>query len=860
MPFIHPIGWIIIFFFISHVKIKTMRLIFFLTILFGSSFSYAQNKQPGSSEIKLKLKRLNFLGSVLYVAAHPDDENTRAITYLANDRLASTAYLSMTRGDGGQNLIGPEIGELLGLIRTQELLAARRIDGGQQFFTRAIDFGFSKNYQETLAIWGKEEILSDVVQIIRQFKPDVILTRFPPDERAGHGHHTSSAILAQEAFDITNDPTKFPEQVKTFGLWQVSALYTNTGRWWNQTINESTPGIVTMNVGTYNPLLGKSYSEIAAQSRTSHKSQGFGSAGSRGDELEFFEFVKGVKANKDIFDNINTTWSRVKGSEKVQQLVSKVILEFNEENPALSVAALLELRKQINLLENSIWKTRKTNEVDQLIRDCAGLYLEVKADNYMVAPGQPVRLSVEVINRSAASISLNKISSKALNLDSTLSLSLVNNSSHTFKSTKSISSDASYSSPYWLKDSHPIGLFIVNDKSLIGKPENGAAMSVEAEFSFQGEKLTINAPVIYKWTDPVRGELMRPVEIVPPVFVNFPQPVLIFKDQSPQAITVLVKSASQKKISGNLRLDLPAGWTCEPATIPFELSKLNEEKTLTFSVVGSKTEIDGTIRAVAEIDNKSFSYSLHQINYDHIPVQTLLPEAKVRALRININKEGSVIGYIKGAGDDIPASLRNLGYEVWEMKNEEVTEANLKKVNAVVLGIRSLNTNERIGFIMPTLLNYVEKGGTLIEQYNTNNGFEMDKDKIAPYPITLSRDRVTEEKSEVRILKPDHPALNYPNKITAKDFEGWVQERGLYFPSAWSDKYDALLSMNDAGEPARNGSLLVGKFGEGHFVYTGLSFFRELPDGVPGAYKLFANLVSLSKQKPLPKEKIKVKK
>lgn len=837
-----------------------MRLIFFLTILFGSFFSYAQNKQPGSSEIKLKLKKLNFLGSVLYVAAHPDDENTRAITYLANDRLASTAYLSMTRGDGGQNLIGPEIGELLGLIRTQELLAARRIDGGQQFFTRAIDFGFSKNYQETLAIWGKEEILSDVVQIIRQFKPDVILTRFPPDERAGHGHHTSSAILAQEAFDITNDPTKFPEQVKTFGLWQVSALYTNTGRWWNQTINESTPGIVTMNVGTYNPLLGKSYSEIAAQSRTSHKSQGFGSAGSRGDELEFFEFVKGDKANKDIFDNINTTWSRVKGSEKVQQLVSKVILEFNEENPALSVAALLELRKQINLLENSIWKTRKTNEVDQLIRDCAGLYLEVKADNYMVAPGQPVRLSVEVINRSAASISLNKISSKALNLDSTLSLSLVNNSSHTFKSTKSISSDASYSSPYWLKDSHPIGLFIVNDKSLIGKPENGAAMSVEAEFSFQGEKLTINAPVIYKWTDPVRGELMRPVEIVPPVFVNFPQPVLIFKDQSPQAITVLVKSASQKKISGNLRLDLPAGWTCEPATIPFELSKLNEEKTLTFSVVGSKTEIDGTIRAVAEIDNKSFSYSLHQINYDHIPVQTLLPEAKVRALRININKEGSVIGYIKGAGDDIPASLRNLGYEVWEMKNEEVTEANLKKANAVVLGIRSLNTNERIGFIMPTLLNYVEKGGTLIEQYNTNNGFEMDKDKIAPYPITLSRDRVTEEKSEVRILKPDHPALNYPNKITAKDFEGWVQERGLYFPSAWSDKYDALLSMNDAGEPARNGSLLVGKFGEGHFVYTGLSFFRELPDGVPGAYKLFANLVSLSKQKPLPKEKIKVKK
>jgi len=347
---------------------------------------------------------------------------------------------------------------------------------------------------------------------------------------------------------------------------------------------------------------------------------------------------------------------------------------------------------------------------------------------------------------------------------------------------------------------------------------------------------------------------------VPPVFVNFPERVVVFKDQSPKSIGVLVKSASQKKISGNLTLDLPAGWKSEPTTIAFELSKLNEEKTLTFNVVGGKAEVDGIIRAVAEVEGKTYSNSLQQITYDHIPVQTLLPEAKVRALRININKVGSVIGYIKGAGDEIPASLRNLGYEVWEMKNEEVTEANLQRVNAVVLGIRTINTNERIGFIMPTLLKYVERGGTLVVQYNTNNDFEMDKDKIAPYPITLSRDRVTEENSEVRILKPDHPALNYPNKITAKDFDGWVQERGLYFPSAWSNKYDALLSMNDKGEPARNGSLLVGKYGEGHYVYTGLSFFRELPDGVPGAYKLFANLVSLSKQKSLSNEKIKVKK
>ncbi|MBL7872651.1 MAG: PIG-L family deacetylase [Cyclobacteriaceae bacterium] len=836
-----------------------MRVLFIL-LVFITRITFAQQGQPSASEIKLKLKKLNFLGSILYVAAHPDDENTRAITFLANDQLVATAYLSMTRGDGGQNLIGPEIGELLGLIRTQELLAARRIDGGQQFFTRAIDFGFSKNYHETLEIWNKEEILSDVVQVIRQFQPDVILTRFPADERAGHGHHTSSAILAQEAFDVSNNPEIFPEQVPTFGTWQVSTLYTNTGRWWNQTISEKTPDIVTMNVGTYNPLLGKSYSEIAAASRTSHKSQGFGSSGSRGDSQEFFEFVKGTKVNNDFFENINTSWARVKGGDKVQPLVQKVIAEFNEDMPELSVPVLLEVRKQIMLLDNSVWKQRKLKETEQLLLDCSGLYIGVRASHYVTTSDQPVRVSFEAINRSDVPITLLQVKSLMLSLDSTITLPLKNNASVTFKSVKNLSSNASYSAPYWLKDSHSIGLYNVTDKSLIGKPENDAAITIEVTISIMGEKLTRTVPVIYSWTDPVRGELIRPVEITPLVFVNFPQSVYVFKDQSAQPIRVLIKSESQKQIAGSLTLVLPSGWKCEPAAIPFELSSIGEEQTFVFNVTGSKIEMDATIKAVAEIGGKPYSHSIQQIVYDHIPIQILQPEAKARALRINILKTGSIIGYIKGAGDDIPASLRHLGYEVWEMKNEEVTAANLQRVDAVVLGIRALNTNERIRFIMPALLDYVKNGGTMVVQYNTSNDIEIDEDKFSPYPLTLSRDRVTQENSEVRILKPDHPVLNYPNKITSKDFDGWVQERGLYFPSAWSERYDALLSMNDTGEPARNGSLLIAKYGEGHYVYTGLSFFRELPEGVPGAYKLFANLVSLKIGKSLPNEKIKTKK
>lgn len=838
-----------------------MRLLFLLVILLSNLLAGSQHHQPSASEIKLKLKKLNFLGSVLYVAAHPDDENTRAIAYLANDRLAATAYLSMTRGDGGQNLIGPEIGEQLGLIRTQELMAARRIDGGQQFFTRAIDFGFSKNYQETLEIWNKEEVLSDVVRVIRQFQPDVILTRFPPDERAGHGHHTSSALLAQEAFDLSNNSSIYPDQVKAFGTWQVSALYTNTGRWWNQTINVNTPGILAMNVGTYNTLLGKSYSEIAAESRTQHKSQGFGSPGRRGDALEFFEFVKGTQATHDVFENVNTTWSRVKGGDKVQPLITKVIQEYNIDNPSASVPALIEIRKALLLLEQSVWVKRKLLEVEQLIKDCTGLYLEVTTTHYMATPGESVQLSFEVINRSPASIVLEKLESKALRFDSTLSLSLKDNFPITFKSTKQIQQNLPYSAPFWLSQPHATGLYTVTDPQLIGKPENDPAIMIEAAVRIQGELIKVSVPVVHKWTDPVKGELARPFEIVPPVFANFSQSVFVLKDQTPQYVTVLVKSGSQRKMKGDVKLDLPSGWTSSPATIPFELQKINEELSLTFLVVGGSEELDASIRAIAQIEGKEFSVSYRQIQYDHIPVQTLLPPAQARALRINARKEGSVIGYIRGAGDDIPVSLRNLGYEVWEMKDEEITPANLKRVDAVVLGIRALNTNERIRYNMPTLFNYVREGGTLVVQYNTSNDLELDADKIAPYPLKLSRDRVTQEDSEVRILKPDHPLLNYPNKITPADFEGWIQERGLYFPSSWGEPFEALLSMNDKGEPARDGSLLVAPYGEGYYIYTGLSFFRELPEGVPGAYKLFANLVSAGKpKKPVaPKSKPKSK-
>ncbi|MEK6782113.1 MAG: PIG-L family deacetylase [Bacteroidota bacterium] len=835
-----------------------MRRFPFPLLVFISFSSFCQlHRQPDATAIKLQLKKLNFLGTVLYVAAHPDDENTRAITFFANDKLATTAYLSITRGDGGQNLIGPEIRDQLGLIRTQELLSARQIDGGHQFFTRAIDFGYSKRATETFDIWNKQEILSDVVRIMREFKPDVILTRFPPDERAGHGQHTASGVLAEEAFDLASNPDFLPDQVKDFGTWQARRLYTNTGRWWNQTINENTPGIVVVDVGTYNDLLGKSYSEIAAESRTQHKSQGFGSAGRRGEALEFFEYVKGEKAQKDFFENINTTWTRVVGGELIQLLVDKAIKEFDEEKPFNSIPQLLQIRKEITLLDKSIWKERKLADLNILIQDCLGLFVEVTADNYWVAPGQQVKCSFELVNRSPVDVKLESIKSYGLSMDSSADVHLLNNKLHVFNSKKSLSPTLVYSDPYWLSSDHGPGTFKVTNKNLIGKPENDPAVTVTLSFLVNGERLEIRSPLLYKWTDPVRGELWRPFEIVPPVFVNLTERVLLFKDQNPKDVFVLLKSAADKRMTGQLTLSMPAGWRSEPMAQPFDLVKRGEEKTLSFKVYPSKEEMSSSLTAVAVIDGKSYDLSVQTIMYDHIPTQTLLPKASSKIIKVDLKKEGAMIGYIKGAGDDIPGALRNIGYEVWEMKNEEVTSENLKKVDAVVLGIRTLNTNDRVRYFMPDLLSYVKTGGTLVVQYNTNHDLEIDKDKFSPFPLTLSRDRVTEESSEVRILKPDHPVLNYPNKITTKDFEGWVQERGLYFPDTWDPAFDAILSANDTGEKARDGVLLVAKYGEGHYVYTGLSFFRELPEGVMGAYKLFANLASISKVKKPQSQKIK---
>ncbi len=833
--------------------IRSKIALLLLSALLSSSSIFAQKpEKPSASEIFHNLQKLNFLGSALYIAAHPDDENTRLISYLSNDVKARTAYLSLTRGDGGQNLIGPEIRELLGVIRTQELLAARRTDGGSQIFTRANDFGYSKHPDETLAIWNEDEVMSDVVRAIRKFKPDIIVNRF--DHRSPgttHGHHTSSAMLSFDAYDLVGDATKYPESAETFGTWQPKRLFFNTS-WWFYGSRENfekadKTNLVEVETGAYYPVLGLSNGEIASLSRSMHKSQGFGSTGSRGSQTEFLEFLKGdfPEDRSNLFSGINTTWTRLEDGAAIGALLETVEAEFDFTNPAASVPKLVKAYELIQFLDDPHWKAIKTEEIRQLILDCSGLFLEAVADRQSVPPKGNVIVTVEAVNRSRVPMSLNSVTSEVIQFPAQFApMPLEENQKQFMKSTDQTFIGTMNSSPYWLKAPGSLGMYRVDDSDLIGRPERDMQFPVTFNLTIAGLQFEITKNIVYKFNDPVKGEVYRPFDVLPEVTSSIPEKVLIFSNEEPKDIPVDIR-AGRENITGTVTLQHPKGWVVSPAQHTFSLGVKGSTQTVVFKVTPPKEQSEGSIKPLIQVGDVYHDKELVTIDYDHIPFQEVLLPSQARVVRIPIQKRGEQIGYIEGAGDAIPESLEQIGYEVSTIEVEDISEEYLKKFDAIVVGIRAYNTVKELAFKQPILNSYVENGGTLLLQYNTSHRL-ITKD-LAPYPFKLSRDRVTDEFSEVELLATDHPALNTPNKITQADFEGWVQERGLYFPSEWSDEFTPILSMNDKGAPPSKGSLLVAEHGKGYYVYTGLSFFRELPAGVSGAYRLFANLISLGK-------------
>lgn len=828
---------------------------FLLTALFLFSISvhsgYAQpNTYYNSSDIHQSIKKLNILGSVLYIAAHPDDENTRLITYFAKEKLYQTGYLSLTRGDGGQNLIGTELNELLGIIRTQELLEARKIDGGKQFFSRANDFGFSKNPDETFRIWDREKVLADMVWVIRNFKPDVMITRFNTEPGRTHGHHTASAILAEEAFVAAADPTRFPEQLKYTTVWQSKRLLWNTNSWFFADPKEfKTDTLLKIDVGAYNQLLGKSYTEIAAESRSMHKSQGFGASGARGSSLEYLQHTKGAKATKDIFEDIDLTWSRIEGGIKINAQLNKVYQSYNPQNPSASIDGLLEARTSMQNLPSTYWKEVKLKEIDEVIKSCLGLWTEVVATDYSNFPGGQVKINMEIINRSAVATELKKINCMVCSKDTTINQSLKENISFTKTTSFTLPSKINYTQPYWLTMPKTVGMFNVEEQQLIGLPENPPAVMFDIVLEVKGQTLTFQTPLVYKKTDPVKGEQYRPFEITPKLFINSSEELLMFADEKPKNLSVKVIAGSDN-VSGNLTISLPNGWRAEPVSIPYSLISKGSEQSYSFKIFPSAKPMEGEVKIFTG-ENGSLNKGIITISYDHIPTQTLFPETSVKVVKLDLKKKGEKIGYIMGAGDEVPKALGQIGYKVFVLKEEAVTTESLKGMDAVVIGIRAFNTLERMKYFHTTLLNYAKNGGTLIVQYNTLPprfiGGKLMTDSIGPYPFKLSNERVTMEDAPVKILNPNHPLLNTPNKITEKDFDGWVQERGLYFPNEWSKNYETIISFNDPGETPKDSGILYAKYGKGVFIYTSLSWFRELPAGVPGAYRLFVNLISAGK-------------
>lgn len=824
-----------------------MRIIAISFLLLSFSFIYSQQSEWNSSRILHEIEKLNTTGSVLYIAAHPDDENTRLITYFANEKKVRTGYLSLTRGDGGQNLIGEEQGSYLGVIRTQELLAARKLDGGEQFFTRAVDFGYSKSAEETFSIWEHDSLLADVVWVIRNFRPDIIITRFPPDDRAGHGQHEVSALIAEEAFDAAANPKMFPEQLQFVTVWQTQRLFWNNSLRWDETLPDKLKNgdknIVTINVGVFNPLLGKSYGEIAAESRTNHKSQGFGSTPTRGDQTEYLYLKKGTQC-VDVFDGTLTSWERYRQGTEIKSELDKIISEYSISKPENSVSALLHVYELLEKLPSDKFVEFKKQQLQNILVACLGLWMEPVALKQVANQASMLKIESTVLSRTKYPAELVSISIPGKVIQLHEKLTEGKNIIDTFE----IFIDETMSSnPYWLEKNYA-GMYNVPSQLMRGKAENDPAVSFTYHVQI-GEKIfQIKRAVVYKETDAVEGEVYKPLLIQNRVEVEFASETYIFPSGKPHQVFINVKNNTAAG-TGIVKLNIPSNWNCEPATYEFKLE--NAENNLKFSFTLYPPNDTASAEISAEVVVPVYESALHftsgsqLIEYEHIPAQLIHKNASAKVVSLNTTIPTKKIAYVEGAGDKVDESLRQLGVNITTLKPEEISAEVLKNYDVVIIGVRAYNVSKKLADNQTLLMSYVKDGGLLITQYSTN--WDSYAEQIGPYSFKIGRGRVTDEFSPVEFLLPEHPVLNSPNKITKDDFTNWIQERGIYFATDLAPEYVTPLAFTDPGESPLNGGLIITDYGTGAFMYTGLAFFRELPAGVPGAYRLFMNFIEYKK-------------
>lgn len=803
-----------------------------ISLLLSILFS-AQSVANPSSEIYDDLLRLQNNTTVMYLAAHPDDENTRIISWLTHEKHVDAVYLSLTRGDGGQNLIGTEKGELLGLLRTQELLEARKIDKGRQWFTRALDFGYSKTATETLKFWDKQEILSDVVWAIRKNRPEIIITRFDPNSNGEtHGHHTASALLAMEAFDLAANPKAFPEQLKYVQVWQPKRMFYNTSWWFygsKENFEKADKGdLFSLNVGNYYPILGISNNEISAEARSKHACQGFGMALERGTDMEYLKFLKGDKPNSDdIFEGINFK-SR---DRAVQNQLNKTVSDFQFNNPQLSLKNLVTVYE---LIKKENPNDPKLEQVKNLILKTQGIYLEWTTDEAFGTSNEEIATKLEIANRSGADLNF---SFEGKNQK------IAGNES--FKTTEKFKiENAKISNPYWLQEVPKNNLYVVNNPENIGLPEISTSINKNVTIDFGSAKIDFEVPLQQKTVNPSIGEIYEPFYTVPSFVANFDQDNFIFSGRAKQ-ISVNVQSFAANS-TAKIFLKGNKDWKISAAqTVNFK--DVGENQNVTFTVEPLSKNANNVIEAVVEVKGKTYGQSLNVVQYPHIDRQIWVKNAQAKIQNLDLKIPAVRIAYLKGSGDEIPSSLRAIGLKVDELDLQNWNSAPLKNYDVLILGIRVYNTQPEMGLINKDIWKFVENGGLVINQYNTNRGLLTDE--IAPFTLKLGGSRISEEDAALKILLPNHAVFQSPNVITPRDFDNWVQERGSYLADSWDKDLIPLLEGNDTGETPKQGILLAGKYGKGTYVYTGLSFFRELPAGVPGAYKLFMNILALGSKK-----------
>jgi len=819
-------------------------------LLAAATLAGAAPADNAPAEILRELRSFATTGTLLHVAAHPDDENTHLITYFARARGYRTAYLSLTRGDGGQNEIGREFDEKLGLARTHELLVARRIDGGRQFFTRAIDFGYSKSVDETLRFWDRREVLGDVVRVIRMFRPDVVVTRFSPTGGGTHGHHTASGLLGVEAAKLAGDPAAYPEQLREgLGVWSPRRVLLNAG---GPGRGGATPsGALKMDIGGRDSASGEGLGAIASRSRGQHITQGFGGFGSRGPgdgpNEQAFLLLHGEPAQRDLFDGVETTWARfgTKGS-RVAKLTAEVIDGFQKDDPAASLPALLRVRAALAELPAEPLVEDRRAQLDRIIQGAAGISVRSESALAEVVPGETLRVRFQAGSSGRAAVRWTGLRAFGGDIPPPAAAVVSGTSVAAVEHVGRIPTDLAVYQPYWLREAGRDGIATVRDSSLIGLPENPVVFPVVYEFEVAGEKLRVEDELAAFATAAKGGERRRRVDVIGPVSLRLPSEVVLFAPGAKRRVEVDV--VAERPSSGGARLRVPAGWVATPEKVPFDLGKPGDSIRVAFDVTAPAVVGTATLLAEAEVGGVSCTRQRVVIDYAHLPVLLLQPEARVRLMVADVASRPSRVGYLPGAGDDVARALLQLGHEVKTLRGADLNPEGLRGLSAVVIGVRAFNEREDLVETLPGLWRWVEAGGTVIAQYNRPNGLAAPK--LGPYELSIQGSapqlRVTDEKAPVSFLLPGHRVLNLPNRIDEADFAGWVQERGAYFPSSWDEsRHEAVLAMSDPGEAALRSSLLVARHGKGKYVYTGLAFFRQLPAGVPGAYRLFANLLAL---------------